>query len=330
MHPGSKLQEDISDILLWSRIHRILFSADIVKMFRQIAVHRDDWDLQSIFWYGQNEQPAEYCLITVIYGSNCAPFLALRTLKQLIEDEGHRFLKAVIPLSRGRYVDDIFGGAESVTEVKEIIHQLIELCRAGGFPLQKWSSNYPGVLPSTFTENTTATVEIESTLQKILGLVWRPTSDTFHFRAHLSSDTKATKRSIASEIAKLYDPLGLISHVLIQAKLILQELWLLKITWDEALPPEIVERWATFLKYLLEIDKLSIPRWLGPVRTDSFVEVHSFSDASHFAMAAAVYLRTHLRDNEYSAMLVCSKTKVAPLKRLTIPRLELTAALLLT
>lgn len=134
---------------------------------------------------------------------------------------------------------------------------------------------------------------------------------------------------VASDIAKLYDPLGLISPILIKAKIILQELWLLKAGWDEPLPIEFQERWRAFRQQLLQLESLSIPRWLGVIRFDpSGIEIHGFSDASQLAMAAAVYLKVP-DNNNANTHLICSKIKVAPLKRLTIPRLELTAALLL-
>lgn len=329
LHAGAKLQTDICEILLWTRTHKVLFSIDIVKMFRQIAVHPDDWDLQRILWIGQDNQPIAYRLTTVTYGLTCAPFLALRTLQQLVKDEGHRFSKAIVPMTKGRYVDDIFGGADSTSEAKDIIHQLIQLCESGRFPLQKWSSNRPEILPQSNKE-TFSDVEIEPALYKILGLVWRPCSDTLHFSSTIPATSTITKRAIASDIAKLYDPLGLISPILIRAKIILQELWLLKIGWDEPLPTEIRERWITFRQQLLQIEQVSIPRWFGVLRSNtSTIEIHGFSDASQLTMAAAVYIRIPGDEDKGSVQLICSKTRVAPLKRLTIPRLELNAALLL-
>lgn len=234
LYLGVKLQTDILEILLWSRTHRILFTTDIVKMFRQIAVHPDDWDLQRILWQDEHGDLIHYQLTTVSYGLTSAPFLALRTLKQLVMDEGDRFPKVVTPLTKGRYVDDIFGGADSLLEAKEIVQQLQQLCEAGGFPLQKWNSNDPNLLPRE--AQPPSIVEIEPILNKILGLVWRPETDTLHFSSSLSDVGKLSKRTIASEIAKLYDPLGLISPILIKAKSILQELWLLKSGWDDPLP----------------------------------------------------------------------------------------------
>lgn len=331
LHCGAKLQSEISEVLLWTRTHRITFSTDIVKMFRQIAVHPDDWDLQRILWTGPDGQLLTYRLTTVTYGLNCAPFLALRTVNQLIEDEGRSFPKAIPPLSKGRYVDDIFGGGDSVQEVKHIIQQLTSLCNKGGFPLQKWKSNRQEVLPQSREEGreSNSVVEIEPELHKILGLVWNSSSDTFHFTIKPSTITRFTKRTIASEIAKLYDPLGLIAPVLMQAKLILQKLWLLKVSWDDPLSPEIRRQWEEFRNQLRELNQLSIPRWLGTTRTNRQIQIHGFSDASSLAIAAVVYVRSSIADKEFMVRLVSARTRVAPLKCLTIPRLELMAALLL-
>lgn len=227
-------------------------------------------------------------------------------------------------------MDDIFCGANSISELKEIKHQLIQLCEAGCFPLQKWRSNCPELLPQNPDKtNEDTTVEIEPSLNKILGLVWHSDTDTLHFSVLPQHITRVTKRIILSEIARLYDPLGLISPILITVKIILQELWLNKVDWDDNLPPELQQRWNNFRQQLKELNQLSIPRWLGLNQSNSLVEIHGFSDASNLAMAAVVYIRVNDKKEEFSTRLVCSKTRVAPLKRLTIPRLELAAALLL-
>lgn len=141
LYSGAKLQTDIADVLLWFRMYRYVFSTDIKKMYRQILVHEANRDLQRIYWYNENHNTVPYRLTTVTYGLNCAPFLALRVIQQLIEDEGHKYPKAIPSLSKGRYIDDIFGGAETIQETLEIIDHLKHLCMAGGFPLKKWNSN---------------------------------------------------------------------------------------------------------------------------------------------------------------------------------------------
>lgn len=141
LYTGQKLQTDVADVILWSRTHRYLFSTDIVKMYRQILIHPDDRDLQRILWVNSTNRIISYHLNTVTYGLSCAPFLALRTIEQLISDEGHRFPAAIPPLTKGRYVDDIIGGADTLLELEDIRSQLIQLCNTGCLPLQKWNSN---------------------------------------------------------------------------------------------------------------------------------------------------------------------------------------------
>lgn len=156
----------------------------------------------------------------------CAPFLALRTLNQLVIDEGAKFPQAVPILQRGRYVGDLFGGSDSIQHAREIVEQLNQLCKAGGFPLQKWISNNAEVLdpiPAERRVNSTCLQIEDTTTIQVLGLCWKPTADTFQFTLNLSSSPVITKRSILSTIARLFDPLGLISSV-IQVKMLIQEL----------------------------------------------------------------------------------------------------------
>ncbi|XP_015122549.1 uncharacterized protein LOC107044981 [Diachasma alloeum] len=261
--------------------HRLVFGTDIVKMFRQIRVHRDDWDLQRILWMDDNQPQISYQLTTVTYGLNCSPWLSLRVLQQLAEDEGHRFPAAVETITRGRYVDDIYGGAESAAELKEIVWQLQGLCQAGGFALQKWSSNCPRLLHELGLSTEEAVIQFEESVTKVLGMCWHQSSDTFRYKSRDFNTQTITKRVVSSEIAQIFDPLGFIAPVVVKGKILLQDLWKLKY-------------------------------------------------ASTVAMSAVVYIRTRNINEPASTVMVCAKTKVAPIKRMTIPRLELTAALLLT
>ncbi|XP_011879804.1 PREDICTED: uncharacterized protein LOC105568605, partial [Vollenhovia emeryi] len=300
-------------------------------MYRQIKVHSDDWNFQRVLWFDQSDNIAAFQLTTVTYGLACAPFLALRTLLQLVKDHGDQYPLAVPSLTKGRYVDDIFGGADSIQQAQEIVTQLNNLCMAGGFPLQKWFCNHPELL--AFIQNKkilSSSVAIEdNTMVNILGLFWQPLMDTFQFQFKNISTGSVTKRSILSTIAKCFDPLGFLSPISIKAKILLQELWSLKLEWDDPLPSPLSAEWINFLQDLQEISSLTFPRWLGST-SDTKLEIHGFCDASQRAMAAVVYLRATSPDGNTKVTLVCAKTKVAPLKRLTIPRLELAGAVLLT
>ncbi|XP_063975158.1 uncharacterized protein LOC135161485 [Diachasmimorpha longicaudata] len=329
MHTGAKLQKDISDVLLYSRKHRLIFMTDITKMFRQIRVHEDDWPLQQILWTDSTGNISTYQLTTVTYGTRSAPFLAVRVLAQLVEDDGSRYPLAVKPITRGRYVDDICGGADSAQDLIDTANQLTSLCLSGGFPLAKWHSNSSELLDAVSTDRTLqGTRIIDGSLTKILGVSWNPSTDHFNFAVTSPGESSISKRIILSETAQLFDPLGFLAPVVVRAKILLQSLWIEKLGWDEPVPALTAQRWRQFRQELSQLSHVSIPRWLGLLK-DSTVEIHGFSDASQLAMSAVLYLKVFNTHQPPQITLVCSKTKVAPLKRVTIPRLELTAALLL-
>ena len=332
MHTGRNLLLNISDVLLWIRQHRFIFATDITKMYRQVRVHEDDQDLQRILWVDEEGEEISFRLTTVTYGTKAAPFLAVRALLQLVEDEGHRFPLAVPSITHARYVDDIFGGADTGEQLIKIAQHLKGLCHAGGFPLAKWHSTHPALLEeiSSTSRAQSSTISLDDCNTKILGLQWNSFQDNFTFSSKpLSSFSCPTKRIILSEVSQIFDPLGFLSPVIIRAKMILQELWLHKLRWDDPLPPQVASHWYSIREDLTSLARLSIPRWFN-THSNSVVELHGFSDASQLAMAAVIYITViSPSTNLKVSTLVCSKTKVAPLKKLTIPRLELTAALML-
>lgn len=172
MHTGPNLLLDIFDVLIRMRQQRHLFATDITKMYRQIQVHPDDWNLQRILWIDDNHQETSFQLTTVTYGARAAPYLAVRALIQLVQDEGHRFPLAAPLIANYRYVDDIFAGADTVEELTNTAQQLIQLCSEEKFPLAKWHStstsflnliNSPTNNPSiTFLENSLWTWNAET------------------------------------------------------------------------------------------------------------------------------------------------------------------------
>lgn len=332
LHIGAKIQPDITDVLLWVRQHRHIFATDITKMFRQINVHPEDWDYQRILWTDDNQQIVPYHLKTVTYGTRSAPFLAVRVLQQLIEDEGKNYPIAVPALKFGRYVDDIFGGSDSISELLQIAEQLKHLCMAGGFPLAKWHSNSEEIIKAISpAESNDATIQLGDCSSKILGLCWHASSDNFTFRSRDTQDQSktTTKRTILSEVAQTFDPLGFLSPILIKSKMLLQELWLHKLSWDQPVPAKVLKKWLKLREELHHLDVIKVPRWIHTSMAMT-CELHGFCDASQLAMAAAIYVKVNLPSGQSVTSLLCSRTKVSPLNRLTIPKLELSSALILS
>ncbi|XP_053698496.1 uncharacterized protein LOC128745446 [Sabethes cyaneus] len=341
---GPVIQNDLRAIILRSRTRQIMLVADIEKMFRQIDICPEDRCLQSILWRSNPHQPlATYELSTVTYGTKPAPFLATRTLIQLATDEAERFSLAAKAVKEDFYMDDAITGADDPTTAKELRIQLQELMQSGGFVLRKFASNCEAVLEDLPAENrsvySTDGIHLDpNSTVKTLGLVWMPNTDVFRFKFRIqsiTSDTVLTKKRILSEIASLFDPLGLIGAVITKAKIFMQSLWCLRdednkaLAWDAKLPSNLENEWLSFHQQLPALNDLRIER-LATLPNPISVQLHLFSDASEKAFGVCAYLRTEDARGEVKITLLSSKSKVAPLKTQSIPRLELCGALLAT
>ncbi|XP_046619726.1 uncharacterized protein LOC124304951 [Neodiprion virginianus] len=329
---GENLLPALSDVLLRWRTHRFVIAADIEKMYRQILVHPDDRDLQRILWKTEEDQdPREYRLNTVTYGLACAPFLAIRTIRQLAHDEQANFPLGASILQRDIYVDDILTGADNQTQLLNLQKELREICMAGGFPLKKWMSNDSTLLThipesDRLVKGNMSWAPTEET-HSTLGLQWSQQSDTFLFTVQPTTAKAITKRSILSQAAQLFDPLGWLTPVTTRAKITIQSTWLINAKWDDPLPQHISQDWREFHDQWTTLSNIRIPRWL--IRTNK-IELHGFSDASEQAYAAVLYLRALQENGRSETSLIAAKSKVAPLKQVSLPRLELCAAHLLT
>lgn len=197
--------------------------------------------------------------------------------------------------------------------------------------LSKWCSKDPLLLEDIPEDDKEPLHQFEEeSFVTALGLYWHSIQDNFRIKVNLpDSPSKITKRVIMSEVAKIYDPIGLISPVVIVGKLMMQSLWQLKLNWDESLPMNVTSTWANYRDELVHLQHLYIPRHLfDHCIAPSNVQIHGFADASEKAYGAAVYVRCKTPTG-FVIRLFCSKSRVAPLKKTSIPRLELCAAHLL-
>lgn len=329
---GQKLQSDLFAIILKWRQFRYVYTADIAKMYRQILVDSRDIDFQRIMWQPEScDKPQEYQLLTVTYGMACAPFLALRVLKQLIEDDGCKFPLAVPVLSNQIYVDDVLFGDNDAHTLGQIRDQVTSLLQCGQFTLRKWASNLSELLediePADHGLACDKSLLPDDNL-KILGIVWNPAGDSFQFKVKLEQPSPRSKRSILSTIAKLYDPLGWVTPVISAAKIFMQSLWQAQLGWDDLIPSPLLIKWLSIYDSLTYLNDVTIPRWTQ-ARPDSQVLLHGFADASTHAYAAAIYLKITSKSGDVTVSLLAGKSRVTPLNSLTVPRFELLAAHLL-
>ena len=162
-----------------------------------------------------------------------------------------------------------------------------------------------------------------------MGLCWKPIADEFHFQiTDVPENCKLTKRTLLSQLNKIFDPLGFLAPILVKGKIFLKQLWQLKIDWDTPLQEDLQRKWCSYYEDLQILKNLSIPR-KGIFSISQKIEMHGFCDASLEAYGACIYVRSLGHDGTWHSQLLCSKTRVAPLKGITIPRLELNGAHLL-
>lgn len=216
---GALPQTDMINIILKFRLFKIAFTADVEKMYRQIQIHDDQTNFQRILWRDNPNAPIQdFKLKTITYGTANAPYLAIRTLKQLAADVTNTNPIASQLIANSMYVDDLVAGASSNESAIQTYHEIKNAFNSAGMNLRKWcttSHELRSIIPEQDLEMKACNSNV-----KALGISWCAQTDefTFDFKFNNNNNNSLTKRSLLSEIAKLYDPLGWISPVIIKAK----------------------------------------------------------------------------------------------------------------
>ncbi|GFX13010.1 integrase catalytic domain-containing protein [Trichonephila clavipes] len=168
----------------------------------------------------------------------------------------------------------------------------------------------------------------DSSEKKYFGVYWTPKHDCFSFRVKVDLHELNIKGVVLSTIVRIYDPVGLLGPVVVKAKIFLQKLWMLKIDWTDLLPDTINRELRQFVESLQIINDININRFIV-VEQQEVIQLHGFSDASQSSYGAVVYCKSVTSDGRALVHLIASKSRVAPTKQTTIPRLELCAVVLL-
>ncbi|XP_028178737.1 uncharacterized protein LOC114366158 isoform X2 [Ostrinia furnacalis] len=317
LRSGPNVQDSLFSILIRARQYKYLLTGDIEKMYRQVEVDESDRNLQLILWRNDESQPIKILrLNTLTYGTASASYLSTRCIYQLGDECEDEIVKEII--KNDFYVDDLITGCDQEEDLRNLQYSISKVLSSGCFNLRKYKSNSRTLFQNcNISGNQENLIFSESTCT--LGLGWDPSTDTLHFPTKFTpqdNNAPITKRSIMSQSFKIFDPLGL-----------LQKMWLQKIDWDEPVPQDIKNSWEIFKNNITYLNQLRIPRLVlcdNPI----CIELHSFSDASQYAYGACIYMRTVNANGNVSVKLLCSKSKVAPVKPTTMPRLELLGALL--
>ncbi|XP_050547127.1 uncharacterized protein LOC126908855 [Daktulosphaira vitifoliae] len=232
------------------------------------------------------------------------------------------------------YMDDYLGGAESIQAAIILRDYIIEIMKSAGFKLRKWASNCPQMLTGILNDDNDPLIvlNLDDNEIKTLRLCWNTDNDSYQFKLNAEEKTNinnTTKRAVLSSIASIFDPLGLIGPIIIKAKLIMQRLWQLKYCWNDLLPNELQQKWLNYKNSLIQIEKIEIPRCIIGRNHVQSVQINGFADASVHAYGCCVYLKVTENNDVSCIRLIAAKPRVAPLKVISLARLELCAAVLL-
>ena len=349
---GPTIQDDIFSLLLRFRNYQYVLTGDIEKMYRQFEVRKEDRKYQRILWRGPSGSIKTYELNTVTFGLSPAPFLAIRCLHQLANDEMANYPRAAQIIKRDLYVDDLLTGATTFDDALHLRNEITALLQRGGLNLRQWASNEPLLLKGLPSGSINLKLQSrQDQTIKTLGVHWNSERDIIIYTVSpIARNGRVTKRTVLSHIARIFDPLGLLGPVVTHAKIIMQRLWRENLDWDKSVPAELDTEWDNYASQLSLLNDLQFNRGIVPPQTRE-IQLHGFCDASEKAYGACIYIRTISCDSIVSTTLLCSKSRVAPLKGgqetgklaaeihdtspiekippMTIPKLELCGATLL-
>ena len=309
---------------------------NIESMFHQVKVRPEDQDsLRFLWWSGSiDEAPQEYAMTVHIFGAADSPCSANSILLKTADDnEGSFDPVTTDTLRHNFYVDDLLKSVPTSEDAITLMEQLIELCAKGGFNLTKFVSNNRKVwsaIPRTKRADPSLDVNLdELPVDRALGVRWHIESDTFGFKV-LELGKSNTMRGVLSTICSVFDPLNLAAPVMLPAKQIMQDLWRMKRAWDQPLEGELLQRWLRWKENLPLLASVKVPRCYFS-RSDhegATLQLHHFCDASEVGYGTTTYLRIAYPDGHVECAFVMGKSRNAPIKTVSIPRLALQGALL--
>nr|XP_024655484.1 uncharacterized protein LOC101465727 [Maylandia zebra] len=336
---GPDFNNSLLGVLIRFRKEAVAFTADIEQMFYCFNVREQDRNYLRFLWFRDNDiskEVVEYRMTVHVFGNSPSPAVAIYGLHQSVqrvEPDCDADVKQFV--MRDFYVDDGLKSLPTVEKAISLLQRTQDALANSNLRLHKIASNRKEVLEAFSTQDhakNLKNLDFESNsvpMQRSLGLLWDLSKDRFTFE--VSDESKPfTRRGVLSTINSLYDPLGFVAPVTIQGKSILRELKAENGDWDAPLPPEMEESWTQWKDSLKDLPNMTIPRAYTDISpsTAAKKELCVFSDASTKAIAAVAYLKVTDAEGHSQVGFVMGKAKLAPRPDQTIPRLELSAAVL--
>ncbi|XP_042887381.1 uncharacterized protein LOC122263122, partial [Penaeus japonicus] len=332
---GPALMNDLFGILLRFREGLIAIAADIEAMFHQVIVPPEDRDVLRFLWWPEgdlSQHPATFRLTVHPFGGVWSPACASFALNKTLDEFGGQSSAVA---KRNFYVDDLILSADSETQAIRHAAELKKSLKSGGFRLTKWMSNAREVLQAIpACERSAQMKDINLAkdnlpINRALGVLWDLDGDMLRARVSIP-EKPPTRRGILSIMSSVFDPLGVLAPFTVRAKKIFQDEVRRKLGWDESLTPENMRKWKRWMEELAELESFQIPRHIAAAcpNKEYRAQLHHFCDASQCAYATVTYLRLEYDNGHVHTALICARARLAPIKTMSIPRLELCAAVL--
>ncbi|XP_060605456.1 uncharacterized protein LOC132757974 [Ruditapes philippinarum] len=334
---GPNLTNTLIGTLIRFREEKIAIMGDIDSMFYQVRVPECDASLLRFLWWEEgdtNKRVIEYQMMVHLFGAKSSPSCANYALKRTAQDFSGKIDSDIVDtVMKNFYVDDCLKSVDNVDHAKSVVKDLQTVLSKGGFHIAKWLSNSREVIysvPAIDRAKEFQDLDLDQDvlpIDRALGVQWNVELDQFCFEVNLK-ERPLTRRGMLSMISSVYDPLGFLAPFMLQAKNILKDMCRLGLGWDDPVPEKVVERWCLWLKDVEKLSDFNVTRCLKPshfkeIKTAS---LHHFSDASETGYGIVTYLRMVDSKDRMHCSFVIGKSRVSPLKQVTIPRLELTAA----
>ena len=328
LHLGPPLQNLLWNVLIRARFYPVLLTGDLQKAFLQVRIKEEERDALRFFWKFKGHSEIETLRFTrALFGLTSSPFLLGGVIQQHLRAWEEREPELVAQIRKSLYVDDLITGAPTIQQTQQQKEKAITIFSDAQFTLHKWKSNAVELArpaeqhdneEQSFAKQQLGTKTSET---KLLGLPWDPAADTLSV-CFPQQQVETTKRGVLSNLAKIYDPLGLISPMTLCGKFIFRDMCERKLPWDVPLPADLNKRWHKWRCNLP--DTVSGKRTLAPFKEPiKSVKLHAFGDASSQGVCATVYAVVD-QESGVTQGLITSKSRISK-QNLTIPKLELVA-----
>ena len=328
-------------MLIRFREYPTVLIGDIKKMYNTVWLEELEQHMHRFLWRecDSTRKPDIWCITRVNLGDKPSGTIAITAKNNTAHMFAHICPEAAAILIYFCYTDDIIASIpENLAKAIFLSSKCEEILKKAEFTIKEWF----------FAGRDVPLEYIKKELKQILGLWYNLPRDCIFFPVKLNFSPKRrnvptgpdltradlpqgvplglTRRIVLQQVMAVYDPLGLLAPLVLQAKLLLRDTWLLKLGWDDVLTPHMVSEWRKFFFSLFDASEISFDRCLTPRDAVGQPQLILMSDGSDVAYGCTAYVRWELSNGQFWCRLLMAKSRIAPINRISIPRMELNGA----